>query len=396
MVARLRPPSGSPPAALPTPLTAPSERGTATPTLGPVSWVLVPSPTPPAGTMAANLTGLSCVSLRDCWAVGWVAQDNGPGGDTPVQSVDEPSQALIEQNVGSGWSIVPSPNIPIGSDGVGSLLSSVTCVTASDCWAVGDSLGGTLIEHDGGDGWSLVTSPDPGQPWARLNAVTCVGAGDCWAVGTLNNTAALIEQDTGDGWTIVTSPVAGAGASLNGVTCISASDCIAVGYYIDANQMEETLIEQNTGGGWTIVPSPTPPVTPVAYDGVYAGVSLRAVTCVGPSSCWAVGEVSDSSTSTASVIEKDAGDGWSLVSGPSPAGGGGLLGVTCIAAADCWAVGPGVEHETDGAWSIVSSPTPPWPSGLDDVVCIDSRDCWAGGITLGSRDTGQTLIERTQ
>jgi hypothetical protein len=81
----------------------------------------------------------------------------------------------------------------------------VTCLSATDCWAVGFNIGSNgraLIEHYTGSNWAIVSSPNtPGD----LNGVTCVSAGDCWAVGinTIGNGQPLIERKAGSSWATV-------------------------------------------------------------------------------------------------------------------------------------------------------------------------------------------------
>ena len=66
----------------------------------------------------------------------------------------------------------------------------MTCVSASDCWAVGyyydgtTSIYQTLIERWDGTSWAIVTSPNTSATQNNyLNGVTCTSASDCWAVG---------------------------------------------------------------------------------------------------------------------------------------------------------------------------------------------------------------------
>lgn len=191
-------------------------------------WTIAPSPSASVGR-SNSLSAVTCVSADDCWAVG----DYYAGGDND-------NQGLTEQYTGQGWSVVSSP-APPGS--VESSLTGIACVGADDCWAVGGwgdvNYGGpTLIEQDTGSGWSIVPSPvPPGSTQSVLNSVSCASATDCWAVGFSGqetfNTAALIEQDTGVGWTIVSdiAPTGNAGGEdLSGMTCMNTGHCVAVGY----------------------------------------------------------------------------------------------------------------------------------------------------------------------
>src|SRR5205807_728309 len=137
------------------------------------------------------------------------------------------------------WAIVISPNTSSTQDNV---LNGVTCVSASDCWAIGYYNNGSdvqkLIGQWNGSAWSIVTSPNTSTTQDNiLNGVTCVSASDCWAVGEYYvsnvNHHTLIERWDGTSWAILTSPNTSATEDnfLNGVTCASASDCWAVGYY---------------------------------------------------------------------------------------------------------------------------------------------------------------------
>jgi hypothetical protein len=279
------------------------------------------------------------------------------GDSSTLEDSGRTAQTLIEQYTGSGWSIVSSPN-PSGSQQ--SALNDVTCVSVSDCWAVGYSddavvqfLGATgssqtLIEQYTGSGWSIVSSPNPpGSQWSQLTGVTCATADDCWAVGdsgTANGT--VIEQDAGSGWTVVSSPPAPSGSvnsQLAAVTCVTVNDCWAVGDSNPADSGTQSLIEQNAGSGWSIVSSPDPSGSLFSQ--------LTGVACVTADECWAVGYSSAYNASSQTLIEEDTGGGWTIVSSPTPAGATStqVEGVACTSSGDCWAVG---------------GPAPEWGSGV--------------------------------
>ena len=151
------------------------------------AWGAVSSPTAPG--QVSGLAGVTCFSASDCWAVGF---SGTPANVNPIGEIDS---TLIEKDTSNGWSIVPSPNPP-GSQG--SDLYGVTCVSATDCWAVGDYFTDNttmytqpLIEQDTGSGWSIVSSPSPpGSQESALQGVACAGASDCWAVGNYSNNTA--------------------------------------------------------------------------------------------------------------------------------------------------------------------------------------------------------------
>src|SRR5437899_7434733 len=107
------------------------------------------------------------------------------------------------------WSIVTSPNTSTTQND----LLGVTCVSPSDCWTVGSYVAGsgaprTLIEHWDGTAWAIVPSPNASLPNNVLSGVTCVSASDCWAVGYYitgpGGYQSLIERWVGTSWAIVT------------------------------------------------------------------------------------------------------------------------------------------------------------------------------------------------
>ena len=197
------------------------------------SWTIVTSPNYPNFPASNVLNGVTCAAASDCWAVGgW---DDGESSDT-----------LIEHWNGMSWSITAAPV-------TGLALKSVACASTSECLAVSNSnlqSGQPLIELWNGTTWAIVPSaiPSPSPDTDHgLFSVTCGSASKCWAVGYYNNGVSprtLIEQWDGSTWSIASSPNNGTLANyLSGVTCASASQCWAVGYYVNGNG-RQTLIEE--------------------------------------------------------------------------------------------------------------------------------------------------------
>src|SRR6267142_1673993 len=125
-----------------------------------------------------------------------------------------------------------------------------------------------LVSGAQSNDWSIVSSPDTSATEHNaLRGVTCVSASECWAVGyylTENAAQTLIERWDGTSWSIVSSPNTSATQSnfLLGVTCRSASESWAVGHsYSGANFVAQTLIERWNGTSWSIVSSPNTSTT---------------------------------------------------------------------------------------------------------------------------------------
>jgi hypothetical protein len=328
-------------------------------------------------------------------------------------AVATPASAQVPVTGGGTWSVVSSPNT---SDPV-NVLSSVACVSDSDCWAVGSSSelgiisGAPVIEQWNGSAWTTVASPATSGAGA-LNSVTCRSSTDCWAVGEILDPdgdvgdVSLTEQWDGSQWSVVPSPngtIGGfqVGTDLNGVACASASDCWAVG---DTNGapgegVNGSVIEYWNGSAWSV------------EHADITGESLNSATCINSSDCWAVGLTNVSGGQT--LTEQWNGSTWSVVTSPNagPAQSNTLQSVECSAASDCWAVGDYLGPATrnnqteyslaelwDGStWSIVAGPSlkAKQSSGLASVTCTSSTNCWAVGTLSGSRSSSpeQTLTE---
>jgi hypothetical protein len=291
------------------------------------------------------MTGVACVSTRECWGVG------------TVWSRGVTESALIDLYNGSEWMPYTSPN----TTGYAYQLYGVTCLTAGDCWTVGDALavdGGqlqTLIEHYSATQWSVAASPDETSNQNNvLNSVTCDSATDCWAVGyaaSLSGSQTLIEHYNGSRWGLDASvPSSGV---LTSVSCASATNCWAVGQL----DIEQVLIEHFDGTSWTIAPSP-------AVSGSVA--SLQGIDCLSAGTCWAVGYYEPSSYSyfTQGLIESYSGSAWTIAQSAVASDDDALFGVFCLAAVDCWTVG----HDADdndsytttvrlGRWMLARTPT---------------------------------------
>src|SRR5207302_161685 len=113
----------------------------------------------------------------------------------------------------------------------------------------------TLIERWDGSSWVIANSPNIGYS-NFLTSVACVSASDCWAVGFYDavNRATLIVHWDGNAWTIVESPNATVTNIniLSSVACASASDCWTVGRYFNDNYVVQTLTEHWDGHSWSI------------------------------------------------------------------------------------------------------------------------------------------------
>jgi hypothetical protein len=420
-----------------------------------ISWTLVPDPV----AASASLRGVACTTTTNCFAVGetvlgpsskmFVERYNGsswsaaafpkPGGTTSYTTLlgvscptattcfmvgssatklGAQSKTLIERWNGTGWGIVSSPNAPGSTapilQATSSELDGVTCLTATDCTAVGavnatiGFTGGTLIERWNGTRWTIVPSPNPVTAHGQtLGAVACSSDSLCFAAGNEYEThQALMEQWNGTTWSISAPPTGSSQGQFAAVSCLDSTTCFAVGHN-DAGPGSQTLIAQGSGTTWSITPSPNPTAVSPSQT------TLSGVACASATSCFAVGSYRKPTFALTQLIEHWNGSVWAIVNAPAPvitASGKtfasaqtNLSAVSCPAANSCFAVGwyagarnktlALVEHWSGSTWSVVSAPS----SGntetvLNGVSCASASSCFAVGATTSTSLT-RTFVD---
>lgn len=345
------------------------------------AWKQVPAPT--GAKRSDAITAISCADSSHCWAVG-----------TRYQGSNQLS--LIEAYRGTRWAVQSSPSI---ADSVSGYyqdgLSGIACPSTTDCWAVGEYYGPgdiPLLEHYDGSDWTIVAGPSGGTPplyQASLYGVTCVSSSDCWAVGT-GADLPLVEQFNGSTWSIVPSQQAGNASeadTLAAVSCSSADSCWAVGAQ-DYNDISnpvtgQPLIESYSGSSWTVVQSPK--------LRTQTQNQLASVSCPQANACWAVGGLGQLDRhkheidSAEPLIEKLSQGSWQLVEDKA-SGGGFLSGVSCPTESSCFSVG------VTGSKGIVDSLSGShWASStgvaelqLSRISCLNGSGCWAVGRASNS------------
>jgi hypothetical protein len=335
--------------------------------------------------------GTSCTSTSSCVAVGYRLGNKGA------------EVTLAEVWNGTSWSMTKTPN-PAGS--VESQLSSVSCVSATDCVAVGQVEGQIgqqpLAESWNGTSWTA-EDISTGGIFAALDGVSCTTADQCMAVGSIDSfkggQKALAEYWNGTTWTKTkVAQLSGTESpSLESVSCSSSGACEAVGTYENTSEDLSTFAEAWTGTRWISQTTPNPKGSSAS--------ELVSVSCGSAVSCLAVG-YTESATSTASLSELWNGSAWSIARTPSPSGSQGseLLGVSCTSPTACTAVG-GYFSSSDldatlalawngESWSIEASQNPSTEGSVFlAVACTSESDCTAVGVAFGTRSPALPLVE---
>lgn len=194
---------------------------------------------------------------------------------------------------GSSWSRQTTTN----PDGLSDGLNGVSCMTVSDCEAVGDYEDTTLSDThvtlaEGWNGKAWQTQPTPAAPSGSgaLNAVSCATARVCEAVGTSPH-ATLAEGWNGATWQ--TQDPVNIGDQLQAVSCPSVTFCDAVG---------GNVVGHWNGKEWTTQTGPLP--------------EPLGVSCPTDTGCEAVGFTA--MTPLGAGAEGSNGTAWTLQSLPQP------------------------------------------------------------------------------
>jgi hypothetical protein len=349
-----------------------------------------------AVTPADLLFSVSCVSTTDCLAVGENLNGDGQVG-TP----------LTEKWNGSKWTATAALKLPAG--GKGGALSSVACKSASECVAVGSYVksGGmtfALAAKWNGKTWTTFTAPGTAGNDTFLDGLSCVTATDCVAIGSFTTdggfgAAPLADSWNGSRWTQLANPKTPSGSELGmlgSVACVAAKSCMATGFDVSSTAVNGGEIAETwNGSAWTITKTPAP--------GKNTGDQLIGVSCLSLKNCSAVGEsntVSGTTVKEAGYAQHWNGTTWSTVTVPwaKSAGNTALIGVSCVSATYCVAVGTSNINENDisndsgkaasavyngKTWTVESVPAPAKGKGsvLGGIVCRSTTYCAAVGMT---------------
>jgi hypothetical protein len=287
----------------------------------------------------------------------------------------------------------------------GDELISVSCVSTTNCLAVGvnqngDGGNGTpLTEKWNGSKWTSTAAlklPAGGKGGA-LVSVACKSATECVGVGAYIKTGTatfpLAAKWNGKAWTSITAPgTAGDNTSLQTLSCVTATDCIATGSFTtDGGNGAAPLADSWNGSKWTQLANPKTP------SGSQLGV-LTSVACVAAKSCMATG-LDLNSTTGGELAETWNGSAWTMTKAPATGDTtiDELIGVSCLSLANCSAVGESIsassptviketgfaQHWNGTAWSNV---TVPWAASAGDtllsgVSCVSPTDCVAVGMS---------------
>jgi hypothetical protein len=320
------------------------------------AWVAVPA-AKPSGPAFTESYAVSCGSAPKCLAVG---SSDAAGGHLPF--------AMLWN--GTRWATVNTSGIaPAGREAV---LDAVSCLAATNCFAVGYSLDASRQEQAlaaqwNGSQWSSVSLS---TSVSSLRGVACSTATDCTAVGS-TELRGLIERWNGNAWHEEGVSVASRVSIFNAVACRSTSFCTAVG---EADNYDDPGIAHRSGSTWSVQPSASAP-----------SGGLWSVACPAATSCLAGGALDTDDGFEGAIAEHWDGAHWVLTqpqfTPPEHGGPLALTGTSCASTTQCWAVG-GFATATAQFWNGThwwQASLPASVYALNAVSCDASRPCVAVG-----------------
>lgn len=244
---------------------------------------------------------------------------------------------LAEISSGTTWSILRW-NDPRGVRW--GVLDAVSCVGSSYCMAVGTA--DKTVQQNYSAQWRgsgtlrQISTPNPARArWADIAGVSCLSATDCMAVGDYESSAKRVltfaEAWNGTKWRLLpgTPNVKHEQESIfNDISCATPARCVAVGYTLGSGShpAEHPFAAQWTSGKWRLS------ATVSASDAGLFGVS-----CPAASYCVAVG-----ARGRSALAERWNGSSWRMLKiarTSSPRSGDSLEHVSCISRGHCVAVG---------------------------------------------------------
>jgi hypothetical protein len=341
----------------------------------------------PAATLSSTLDLISCVSPDRCQAIG-----------SRSRSADGRLRAgfIAETWNGSRWRMVPIPRLP------NTLLSAISCATASACFAVGvhfttSSRSQAVSLRWNGTRWSAV---QPRRPRASttLDGVSCPGPRNCYAVGSANDkfdspVHPLVEHWNGQQWSTRSIPKAPRNTSLHSVSCPSGTVCTAAGSA--GRDGSRLLVADLSKGTWRTSGVASPPQAAAGF-----GISFTNISCSAPRVCTAIfGYVDQGEALTWATASRGPTGGFRVTVPARDVSSDFATGISCQAAG-CTLVG--AKDASDGrgddqgtgtafAWRgqgghfvTQTVPLPPGTEGgrLSKVSCAGAGFCAA--TTLGA------------
>lgn len=323
----------------------------------------------------ARLLGVSCPTSSFCEGVGTATNGTGLAFGATIS--------------GNSWTIA-SQTLPPGVNV--SELSSVACISSSQCYAVGYGIAGStrsgVMFAFNGTSWSTVTTAGVDM----MISIACPSSTAC--IVDANNTATPVPAPVLYTFNIGTSTFTPASLSpnpstLTQIACgpLTSGLCVVTGA---AGGTAEAYVSPDMGATWLTV------------GGMPAGPStLGTPTCTSTTACIVADNAP--STSTGQILDFTAttvgpSTTWASAAATIPAGVLSISGVACSSATSCVAAGQTSGSPPEGtllsssdggtSWTTTSVPGSTTSTFLSGIGCLNSACVAAGEAPTGDLTYG--------
>jgi hypothetical protein len=202
------------------------------------SWSIVSTPNPdPTQNVLVAVDG---TSANDIWAVGGIGHDGYEGRTTA---------GLVLRWNGSSWTRAAIPDFDSTFSTIE--LTDVVALAANDVWVVGTAWHRQLFREVpyllrwNGTTWKHSTIPNP--PAGGFNSVTALSPTKVYAVGNAEGRT-LVARWNGSSWTQETTPAPGLSSELLAAAATGTGTVWAVGVQMDSQLNLRTLAIRTANG----------------------------------------------------------------------------------------------------------------------------------------------------
>lgn len=269
----------------------------------------------------------------------------------------------VGQNA-AGQGVIVAPDQPARVVPGTADLESVSCATATQCYAVGfgalNSDEAVLVSIKDGHATNVTDLP----AFIGLYGIACPAASTCYAVGYDNANDADAVTTITNGTASAPAEVSGGGEWLNSISCPTSTNCYAAGLV----NYNPSIVPITSGQPGTAVTIP---------DAWY----VNGINCTSAGSCVAVGENSTEQGIVGTLVNGKAGT-TTVVKGTEY-----LYGVACASANSCEAAGTA----TQAANGYASGAVVNFTNGKAGPVSIVKNSNGFGQVLSYGKDSYETV-----
>ncbi len=340
---------------------------------------------------ASNFTSISCIGTSStCFAVG--------------NTENETAVIYMTTNSGSNWSMLTNSNL-VG-DKV--LLSSISCITVSDCEVLGASNKNFNSTYPVAFYFNGSTAVDQSLPLdiGTIGNISCISANFCQATATTVSASAAMLLFDGSSW--IQEVVPAQIQYINDVSCSSQTFCLAVGDSLTSqggSNIAEAIFFDGNSWNTLAAPSSATVLENVSCSGTFCAVfgsgvvqgssqstllaygfggqsfqsltlpsgfngNISGLSCTSSTFCQAVGFANSGSGSVALGF---SGSSWALESIANSSSN--YYAITCYSPNVCIAIGTSADAYMNATWIALT--LVPFNENLTDVSCVSSSFCVA-------------------